>query len=170
MFEYLKNKPVLNKINLKVEKGETIALVGNSGGGKTTLIRALCGLIGGSAKCVVIDERREFIPEEYGGKCVDILRGYEKIKGIEIAKRTLCPEVIIIDELSGIGQAEALRACGRGGVSLIATVHAGSVDELYALGDVRRLIEDGYFGILAELYREGGEFRLRVHKGDLYVV
>lgn len=40
-FEYLKNKPVLKGINLKVLKGETIALVGNSGGGKTTIVNLL---------------------------------------------------------------------------------------------------------------------------------
>ncbi len=37
-FEYIKNKPVLNNINLTVNKGETIALVGNSGGGKSTIV------------------------------------------------------------------------------------------------------------------------------------
>ncbi len=37
-FEYVNNTPVLKNINLKVKKGETIALVGNSGGGKTTIV------------------------------------------------------------------------------------------------------------------------------------
>lgn len=37
-FEYIKNRPVLKNINLEVQKGETIALVGNSGGGKSTII------------------------------------------------------------------------------------------------------------------------------------
>ena len=37
-FEYTKGKKVLKNINLKVNKGETIALVGNSGGGKSTLV------------------------------------------------------------------------------------------------------------------------------------
>ncbi|MBQ7287858.1 MAG: ABC transporter ATP-binding protein [Candidatus Gastranaerophilales bacterium] len=40
-FEYVKNKPVLNNINLEVKKGETIAFVGNSGGGKTTIVNLL---------------------------------------------------------------------------------------------------------------------------------
>ena len=40
-FEYIKNKPVLKNINLKVKTGEKIALVGNSGGGKTTLVNLL---------------------------------------------------------------------------------------------------------------------------------
>ncbi|MDB4983842.1 MAG: transporter ATP-binding protein [Patescibacteria group bacterium] len=35
-FEYSKDKPVLNHINLKLEKGKTYALVGPTGGGKTT--------------------------------------------------------------------------------------------------------------------------------------
>ena len=37
-FEYEPNRPVLKDICLTVKKGETIAFVGNSGGGKTTLV------------------------------------------------------------------------------------------------------------------------------------
>lgn len=37
-FEYIKNKPVLKNISLDVKKGETIAFVGNSGGGKSTIV------------------------------------------------------------------------------------------------------------------------------------
>ena len=40
-FEYEKDRPVLNNINMHVNKGETIALVGNSGGGKSTLVNLL---------------------------------------------------------------------------------------------------------------------------------
>ena len=40
-FEYETDRPVLNNINLHVNKGETIALVGNSGGGKSTLVNLL---------------------------------------------------------------------------------------------------------------------------------
>lgn len=36
-FEYVKDVPVLKNINLNVQVGETIAIVGNSGGGKTTI-------------------------------------------------------------------------------------------------------------------------------------
>ncbi len=37
-FEYVENTPVLRHINLNVGKGETIAFVGNSGGGKSTIV------------------------------------------------------------------------------------------------------------------------------------
>jgi len=40
-FAFVKNKDVLKNINIEVRKGETIAIVGNSGGGKTTLINLL---------------------------------------------------------------------------------------------------------------------------------
>lgn len=40
-FEYVENVPVLKNINLEIKKGETIALVGNSGGGKSTVANLL---------------------------------------------------------------------------------------------------------------------------------
>ena len=40
-FEYNKNVPVLSNINLQVNKGQTIAFVGNSGGGKTTIVNLI---------------------------------------------------------------------------------------------------------------------------------
>lgn len=40
-FEYKKNKPVLNDVSFTVSRGETFALVGNSGGGKSTIVNLI---------------------------------------------------------------------------------------------------------------------------------
>jgi ABC-type sugar transport system ATPase subunit len=38
-------KQVLKDINLEVSEGEIVAIMGSSGGGKTTLLRCIAGLI-----------------------------------------------------------------------------------------------------------------------------
>ena len=40
-FEYVENHPVLKNLSLTVNKNETVAIVGNSGGGKSTLVNLL---------------------------------------------------------------------------------------------------------------------------------
>ena len=41
-FAYEPNRPVLSDINLTVHRGQTVALVGPTGGGKTTLVNVIC--------------------------------------------------------------------------------------------------------------------------------
>jgi subfamily B ATP-binding cassette protein MsbA len=40
-FSYLSGQPILNQISFEVQQGQTVALVGPSGGGKTTLLQLL---------------------------------------------------------------------------------------------------------------------------------
>ena len=54
-FEYNKNHPVLKNINLKINVGETVAFVGNSGGGKTTLVNLLPRFYDVKSGQIVID-------------------------------------------------------------------------------------------------------------------
>ena len=59
-FEYVKDTPVLKNINLSAKVGETVAIVGNSGGGKTTianLIPRFYDVTSGSVKIDGVDIR-----------------------------------------------------------------------------------------------------------------
>lgn len=56
-FEYVKNKPVLKNISLNIKVGETVAFVGNSGGGKTTLVNLLPRFYDVRSGNVLIDGR-----------------------------------------------------------------------------------------------------------------
>ncbi len=54
-FEYIKDTPVLKNINFKVKRGETIAFVGNSGGGKSTVVNLLPRFYDVTGGAILID-------------------------------------------------------------------------------------------------------------------
>ncbi len=56
-FAYERDKPVLESINLQVEPGQTIALVGPTGAGKTTIISLLSRFYDVTAGSIRIDDR-----------------------------------------------------------------------------------------------------------------
>ena len=130
------------------------------GGGKTTALRDLARLIGSGAlakRVCVVDERCEFLPEDYIGCEVDLLRGYKRSAGIEIAARTLTPEVIIIDEI-GAEDAEGLRSVIRCGIPIVATAHASGIEEIFEKPALRALIDDGAFDLFVGIVRAGREY------------
>jgi ATP-binding cassette, subfamily B, bacterial len=61
-----KDEPALDDVSFKIEKGETVAIVGHNGAGKTTLVKLLARLYDPEAGQVLIDghDLREYDPDE----------------------------------------------------------------------------------------------------------
>lgn len=56
-FFYVKGSLVLNKVSLNIEKGEIIALLGNSGSGKSSLLRIISGLEKPNKGSIIINDK-----------------------------------------------------------------------------------------------------------------
>ena len=54
-FGYIKNKPILNNINLTIKKGKKIAITGETGSGKSTLVDLIIGLLEPDTGGIFID-------------------------------------------------------------------------------------------------------------------
>ncbi|QAA34508.1 ABC transporter ATP-binding protein [Clostridium manihotivorum] len=60
-FFYEENKYIVNDASLQIEEGETVALIGPSGKGKTTLIRLIMGLLKPNSGTIYVgDKEKEF--------------------------------------------------------------------------------------------------------------
>ena len=127
--------------------------------GKTTLLRNVAQrLASGSSplRVAVIDTRGEIAPFLDSQRlCVDILSGYPKPVGIEIAARTLSAEVIICDEIGDADEAKAIVAAQNNGVPFIATAHAGDIDSLLRRPQIRTLHEARVFCRYVGIARKG---------------
>ena len=146
-----------------------LLIYSSPGAGKTSALRTLSKIIGsGSAgkKLALLDERLEFSPEDYFDKRVDLLRGYKKKDGLEIALRSLSPDVIMVDEIGSDKEAEAMLPYLNSGVKIVATAHAKSYTELYKKKNLSAFFEHGVFDSFVGLWREGKEFFCEVRVPD----
>ena len=129
------------------------------GVGKTTALRSLVGYAGSGeegVRVVVVDERCEFISEDYSGCTVDILRGYRRAEGIDIALRTLSPQLLAVDEVGSREECEALLYAVSAGVKIIASAHGEGAHSLECRPEISRLIKSGGFSALAVITELGG--------------
>ena len=158
----------ISSINLRIAKevphcadeivenfnGGGILICGGPGTGKTTLLRDIAsqlagGVLGKCLKVAIIDSRGEIaavsrgVPSADIGSTTDIISGVPKGKGIEIALRTLYPDVIIFDELGNNDEVLAATQSFNSGVSVITSVHAGSLEELIRRDTANMLLNSG---------------------------
>ena len=139
------------------------------GVGKTTVLRELVRAVSvrePPVRAVVVDTRHEITMGESFG-CMDILLGYPRSVGMEIAVRTMAPQMVICDEIAGQADTEAILACASSGAAVIATAHAGCRRDLMRRTDIRVLAEQGIFPTWTELKRESGSVRHILTSGSV---
>lgn len=162
-------RPILNL--LYVNRFPSIIVASPPSGGKTTFLRDFSRLLSGGfnnkyRKVAIIDERNEIAYKNNGeidadiGFNTDVLTGFPKSDGIEIAVRTLSPDIIVCDEISKTEEAMAIADGFHSGVKFAVSVHAASKYELINKSIVRQLIEYNEFEYIVLLNDYTDDFEI----------
>ncbi len=130
------------------------------GVGKTSILRDLVIRLNEETipiRFAVIDSREEIItPNSKNANC-DIYLSYPKGLAIELATKSMTPQLIICDEISNEDDAQAILKASHNGVRLIATTHASSYEELHSKAILKPLIESSVFDCFIGVERKYGE-------------
>ncbi len=149
-------RPVLPGI---LENGRPLStlILSPPGGGKTTLLRDLVRLLSEGTelaepcRVALVDERGELAAVHRGrpqlevGCQTDVMDGCPKALAVPILLRAMTPQVIALDEVALPADVTAVCAAANCGVTLLATVHAASLQDLRARQIGRALLECGVF-------------------------
>ena len=119
-----------------------------------------------SLRVAVADERNELSGTTEGhaamnlGIRTDIMEGIPKAAAIPMLVRSMAPDVIITDELSGAIDTEAVSEAAKYGIAVIASIHAGNTAQLRSKAWLRHAVEDGLFAKVFLLRRTSREISL----------
>lgn len=167
--------PVLPEL-LENGRPASTLILSPPGGGKTTLLRDLVRLLSqGSDHCpaqrvALVDERGELAAVHRGrpqldvGCHTDIMDACPKHLAVPMLLRAMNPQVIALDEVALAADVEAVCAAAGCGAALLATVHAGSLDDLAARPVGRTLLACGVFQRAVRISGSGDTRTCRVER------
>ena len=125
-------------------------LLSPPGLGKTTMLRDAARLLSERGYNVgVADERHELaaccqgVPTMELGPRTDVMDGCPKQEAIRQLLRSMAPDVIVADEISGKQDARALADATRCGVPVVASAHADSLESAALRPSLRAVLESG---------------------------
>ena len=127
-------------------------LVSAPGRGKTTILRDLARLISAHhfINILINDERNEICAcnKDYSldtGAFTDIVRYADKRDSLLCAMRAMRPDLIITDEIVSAEETDALSACVRGGIDVIASAHCRDLESLLRSPVLERALREKVF-------------------------
>lgn len=124
-------------------------IAGPPGSGKTTMLRDLTRLLARKHRVAVVDSRGELSGSSMGysfndlGENTDILMIKDKALGIEIAVRTLFPEIVVFDEIGTDLELSGVKSSLNAGVKVITTAHIGEENDLMRRSVTKELLLSG---------------------------
>lgn len=151
-------------INYIVSNGQVknTLIISSPGAGKTTMLRdIICKLSNNfdMPNILVVDEKFEIAGENQNfslGKNVDIMQGSNKNFAFYNGIKVMNPSVIATDEIIDKSDIEGIKFAIKSGVSVLATVHANSLDELKSKQYFSELVKEKYFERFLVLSKRNG--------------
>lgn len=132
------------------------------GRGKTTILRDLTRLISAHRflNVLINDERNEIAAADRDfsldtGAFSDVIRYTDKRDALTAAVRAMRPDLIVTDELVSEEELEAVAACVRSGVEVLASAHFRDIESMCASPPFARALRERIFGYYILLSREG---------------
>lgn len=139
------------------------------GCGKTTLLRDIIRILSWGDECLprgykvgVVDERSEIagcymgVPQRDVGIRTDVLDACPKAQGMMMLLRSMSPEIIAVDEIGSLEDAEAIENAINSGVKVIATVHGKDIKDTMERPGIKSLMERKSFEKVVLLSRKDG--------------
>lgn len=139
---------------------KSILIYSLPGVGKTSILRDLIIKMNyddSFPRLCVIDSKNEIITPNMKNLACDVYSAYPKGLGIELATKSMTPQIIICDEISSESDAKSVVMAANSGVRLIATTHSGSYEELKRREILKNLLKNQVFDYFIGVHRSSGE-------------